>query len=318
MKLKNLLVNKIEQRKASKEEKIDFQDLDQYLPYIFQIDEDTISRDMRKLNVKHKDEHVKHHNMSQYDMQFHTEDQEWMQSYVKYVVDFIKHFRECSDLSPLHNSNRAEFPASLIKKYVEKSPNFKQKHDEYAQELVKAFIKMHLKVKSDFSCTPEQMEEERKDKFYDIKFRDQVVKAMKSLGVSHQNIEKGIELNQDLWLPVTRKQAFKNCKGEGIVGEERRLLNIVDPDALLVLDNSEKALFKNWNDLRDVDYYWLNKKTIDELGTKKPIMEVKGMKKNQLIKTVNKLANNYDYFLKNCYKSLKGTSSPEFEELIKL
>ena len=70
--------------------------------------------------------------------------------------------------------------------------------------------------------------------------------------------------------------------------------------------------------MRDVDYYWLNKKTIDELGTKKPIMEVKGMKKNQLIKTVNKLANNYDYFLKNCYKSLKGTSSPEFEELIKL
>lgn len=131
---------------------------------------------------------------------------------------------------------------------------------------------------SDFSCTPEQMEEERKDKFYDIKFRDHVVKAMKSLGVSHRN--KGIELNQDLWLSVTRKQAFKNCKGEGIVGEERRVLNIVDPDALFVLDSSEKTLFKNWNDLRDVDYYWLNKNTIDELGTKKPIMEVKGMKKN--------------------------------------
>ena len=47
-------------------------------------------------------------------------------------------------------------------------------------------------------------------------------------------------------------------------------------------------------------------------------MKVKGMKKKQLIKTVNKLANNYDYFLKNFYKSLNGTSYPELEELIKL
>ena len=308
MKLKKLVAQKIAEHNQNKEEKEIFAVLDQYLDYIFRIDKQEMLANMKKLNPKHKYSHQKYHNLTAYDLQFHTQDNEWLTMYTRHIVNFYSAIREKIGAEPIENSGRKEFPVAVVEKYVATSPKFAQKRDEYAQAVVQACIIVHRNEEQDFICDRGAMQEERTDKFYDNKFRNRIIEAMTSISISENNIETALELNHDLWLRQTRWQTFNNNKELDLKGAEREFMYHRQPYDMQVLDQLDNQLFEKWNQLKDCKYYEAHREVIDRLGTAKPNMKLNAKEKTKLMNEVMELGHTYNQHVAKCladYHALK-------------
>ena len=216
MKLKQFLLKNFDRGQVLKEEKEEkeiFKVLDQYLGYVFPLDLQDILDNLRKIDLSDKDkfqnELQKFHNLNQYSLQFHTQDNDWLAVYLNKTVSQVKYFRQSVGMKPVEKSGRNHIPFPMIQKYVATSPRFAQARDLFAQTMVKACIIMHKNDEEDFICNKEHMDE-RNDIIYDQLFREDIVDALSYLGLSKHNIEKGIELNQSLWVKDVRRKTFEN------------------------------------------------------------------------------------------------------------
>ena len=303
MKLKQLFFNKT---KLSKEDEKKFAVLDHYVDCVFDVNENEIAKNLRKVNLADKDRdqvnrYARYAHLDAYDLQFHTRDNEWLTIYARHVINYVIDARARLNIQPLEDSGMKNFTMADIEKYVTLSPKFDQVRTQFEQKMTKACIDMHKNGHQDFLSDANKLNEDRQSAGYDILFRERVVEAMTALGVAEKSVNVALELNRDAWLPFARHQAFENAKEKDFTARESQILEKDSPLDLSLLNYIEKQLFASWNALRDRQYYQVHKDVIDELNLATPNMKINTKKQNQLMQEVDALGHIYKQRARTCH-----------------
>ena len=258
-----------------KEEKEYFAILDQYVDHIFYVNDEAMLKNVRRLNMMNLQQKNIDDLYTDFFMQFHMQDNEWLANYFHMRLTFFK-----SSIA----DHSLDMPFEVIQKYVATSKLFKAKRDQYEQAITKAYIIARKEDKEVFNAPAKKLEAERETVFYNHFFRDGVINSMNLLGLDQKNVEASLEHNRNLWLLSTRLQAFKKIVENENITKLKDNKNITPKDIYLMwkLEETNEEMFTVWNALCDSDYYHENKKVIDRLGVATPEMQIKSGKKREL------------------------------------
>lgn len=252
-----------------KAEKVLFALLDQNIETVIPIDEPTLLSNMRRLSDYSR---MQNKAYSQYFLQLHTQDKTWLANYVRIRACFIPEIIE-SDLN---------IPLTSMLKYVKNSAKFQQRCAEYEQAMTKAYIQVHQTDDKDFYYSEEKIKQERSQIFYNYLFRENVVKAMTSLGLDKRNVEISLEKNRAMWIVKARRQTFDHLiASEKVDGLKGRALSMHNLAVMKKIQENENEMFYTWNTICESNYYQENKKVIDQLNLATPEMKIKGEKKKE-------------------------------------
>lgn len=304
MKLKQIF--NFREPKLSKEDEKNFAVIDCYIDRAFDITEKQVTENLRKVNLEDKDrdkksKYARYAHLDAYDLQFHTRDTDWLVSYVRHIVNFFIVLRKKIELEPLENSGIRSFSTETISRYVTLSPKFDKLRNDFEQKMTKAYINIHKNENQDFLCDMSELNKERKSIGYDILFREHIVEAMTTLGVTEKSVNVALESNRELWLPAVRQQSFENAKENNVTEKERELLTGDSVSNLSLLDYVENQLFTSWNALRDYRYYQTHKDIIDELNLITPNMKINTKKQNELMQEVHALGQLFKQRTRTCH-----------------
>jgi len=252
-----------------KAEKVLFALLDQNIETVMPIDEPTLLSNMRRLSDYSR---MQNKAYSQYFLQLHIQDEDWLANYVRIRAYFVPEIMN-SDL---------KFSLTTVLKYVKNSAKFQQRCAEYEQAMTKAYIQVHQTDDKDFYYSEEKIKQERSHVFYNYLFRENVVKAMTSLGLDKRNVEISLEKNRAMWIVKARRKTFDRLIASEKVNDLKgKTLSMHNLAVMKKLQENENEMFYTWNTICESDYYQENKKVIDQLNLATPEMKIKGAKKKE-------------------------------------
>lgn len=252
-----------------------FESINQALDALFWFDDVSVNQALRQQIATVKEGYTLQN------LPFRTQDNEWL---VNYVAGAFPHL-----------------PLTIVKKYVATSSQFKQKRDEYEQALTKAYIKIHKDEPENFYYPASVQNKERSTIVYDVLFRDGVMTAMTSLGLSKRNVEISLEKNRTYWLMDVREKTFWNILNSNCL----TALPAQNLDLALVKEvrQTEAAIFGIWNALRESDYCCEHQKIMQEINVDVSSKILSGGKKKELIQKQHDLVVYYRDCLAACHEA---------------
>lgn len=217
---------------------------------------------------------------------FHTRDNEWLANYVeralsqlyslsknlknskkesaKKILPFRNLSKDYLYFTPYRCITPVDFKS--IQKYVKLSPKFNEKRCEYEQDLTTVYLNnWMIGSNTDFYCNADEKARIKKAPNYDKLLRENVLGAMKALGVNKKSAETSLELNGNSWREVSMYKAFYNEKGF-FNKEQLKFLARKNLPLLSDLLNKELEYAETWVRLRKNEYYETHKNLINELG----------------------------------------------------
>lgn len=284
MKLKNLLKERFCQVNLRLNENLknDFAILDQFVADFFP-DKEEIKKLFKGLTIS--DKNFTYYYNANF-LPFHTRDNGWLADYVeralsqlyslskdtrnakkesaKKILPFRNLSKDYLYFTPYRCVTPVDFKS--IEKYVKLSPKFNEKRCEYEQDLTTVYLDNWLVGNtSDFYRTADAKARIKKAPNYDKLLRENVLGAMKTLGVNKKSAEISLELNGNSWREVSMYKAFYNEKG---VFNKEQLKFLAKKNFPLLSDllNKELEYAETWVRLRKNEYYEAHKGLIDELG----------------------------------------------------
>lgn len=255
MKKLTKLNNAIYQMGLTKAERADFKELDNYLEGFFPeaadvanqlqsfCDNDIIKA--LKLRLEEKN------NFNTSNMLVHSNDNQWL-------ADCFQNYILKQDMFKIQPVEKTTNSSLVVKKYVNLSPKFKAKREEYARNIVKSYISNWTVggCMDDFYCKRERKVELLHSKNFDKEIRNQFVLAMEFLNVNKKSIEAGIEGMADYWLEDSMKIAFKNHMRK-MFGKNYNFDNI---------SPSFKRYENNWLAVRKREYFDEHRLSVKRYG----------------------------------------------------
>ena len=179
------------------------------------------------------------------DLPFHTRDRAWL---VNYTDKMVNRFRGTEPVA-----------ADEIQDIVD-TPVFERACRDFEQRLVKGYIRLYVNQR----LTPDAFGKTASSKpdgyqgmwEYDKHFRDDVIAAVRALGIDQFTAEKGLETNAHLWREATMTKTFDEFyypadqKPTDPVAA-RRFANLHDAHLGVWLQNREYAYYQNHKDIID-------------------------------------------------------------------
>ncbi|MBR4419137.1 MAG: hypothetical protein IKT33_03980 [Clostridia bacterium] len=254
----------------TKAEKADFQVLDSFLegffPNIDMIEKSLktfCDNDIRKV-LRLRVQKNKEYNIE--NMMLLSHHDKWLAGYFQFYImnNFNAVFSQIAQKDLIKNST-----ANVVKKYVQKSPKFKVKRNEFEQNVVMAYIQNWAanNFATDFYCKQEQKWAMSYSVNFDKEFRNKVKMAMHFLNISAESIEAGIERTARYWRKDAMKLAFQNYYRKSF----REEFDFNTTDA------KKKKYMNQWLALRQREYFDEHKTSIKKYGrpTKAMLMKQK-------------------------------------------
>lgn len=192
---------------------------------------------------------------------------EWKSSeYNRPENSLIGHLRDEEWLSKYLSSQGLEdIPLETIKEYVHTSEELRIWRDAYEQRIVKWQIEWMMNDGENW-LVPDGYGEEfiRFHPDCDKGFREGVVKTLSAIGMDLEAIEKGIEVNADLWRMKEMISAFHN-RYNPIIGFLSKYSDI---------ERASDEHMSAWIKMRLYEYYHDHRDSVDKYGTITPDMEL--------------------------------------------
>lgn len=212
---------------------------------------------------------------------FRTRDTEWLTNYMGRAISqllSLKHDEKNNkDLLPFRSLDQRNFFYSPyvealpvknkhITKYIKYSPKFADKRDEFECNLTLGYLANLMNQNSyDFYLTAEEKDNCFNSVDCDKIFRNAVVDAMHSLGVSKENTEASLELNAHLWRKSMICRAFYNSM-PSFTPDEICYLKAHDGELYRNLMDKENQCLKLFVRLREDEYCRKHKGIMQKVG----------------------------------------------------
>ena len=287
MKLKQFLSNKFKEHELKREQneakKNAFWFMDEFLSDLFPTDDKGILRSLKDIEIsrskimlnlakkcnnpyayfqelyreerafKMADEASRARNYDSSRIIYHVRDNQWLVEYIRSYVEKVTY-------------NTIVIPSSTINDYVENSPKFNQRRNQYEKALVKNYIEYYMK---DGGYVDNEKRKSRKENLSVESLYTDVLNDMVFLGLDRHNVELGLELNADYWRERLKSESFFNLfKNDNLLA-----LSEFDHDRAVNLHNQKYAIYDMLSIYYDRKYYQEHKAIIDEAGTAKPCMK---------------------------------------------
>lgn len=262
-----------------------FYALDNVIDGIFP-DADFIKRNL--IDLRCSDKQVKN-SLNPFYMPFHTRDADWMASFIDNAT--YKQLKE--------KGNSVSFAA--IKAYVQCAKEYHTRCSIYERNIVKSYIELLKGSETDaFMISKDSKEKFLKQPDYDIRFYQKVANAMRALEMPEASIERGLELNADLWREDAKKIAFENSyvpKNKNKIEQNKNLLKKHAPEKFSQVLRTKHDLYELWSILRDYQYYLNHKDVIERTKTKTPSMCLTQEEAKRIKELVDMLSVEYEFAL---------------------
>lgn len=192
----------------------------------------------------------------------------------------IGHLRDEEWLSRRLQEDLKDIPLDTIKEYVHTSSEFSDAREAYEQRIVKWQIEWMMNDGENW-LVPDGYGEEfiKFHEDYDKGFRLGVVKTLSAIGMHIDAIEKGIEVNADLWRIQVMRGTFFN-RYNPIIGFMSAYTDIEEP---------REEHISAWIKMRLYQYYQEHRDSVDKYGVRTPDMELSDEEAEWLDLYLNKL-----------------------------
>ena len=228
---------------------------------------------------------------------FNTRNVDWMSTYIHKII------------SQQLQVNNMPVPFEAIRAFVACSEEYNYQCNAYERNIVKCYIELLKDSEFDsFMVWKSDKKRDLKKADYDIFFYQKVANAMRAMHMPEASIERGLELNADLWREDAKKIAFENTfspKFKKIIDQNKNLLKKHNPEIFNKTLRTKYDLYEAWSQLRDYQYYANHQEVIDKTYSHTPGMKLGKSEAKILQEQINDMSIEYEYVLFEAYMEIE-------------
>ena len=189
---------------------------------------------------------------------YHTRDNEWL---AHYIARYIR-----SDYKKPENKR---ISLKTIEKFVQNDDVFKNKREQYENDVIRAEIKALIEECSPLTENPTKTQIKiNRSLDSDETFREEIIRRGINYGIPPYAIEMSLEKNANLW----RQQMMRVAHYNQFLRPLSNLQSNVPADECNEIFNEIALKRQDWINLRENEYYKNHQRIIDYLGLATPNM----------------------------------------------